>query len=224
VEVQLIIHRETLLVTLDTGTAGLGYVTAVVADDEGNPVQGLAVKFYLEGEFWGSATTDDQGRARLESSQLQPGQTIRAVVEENSYYLSAQDEKQIPPPPPAPPDLTFLLLIVGGLVTLFIAIASIRKYNRSRRRRQRRAEGRRGGQVIPVSPSIPRGVGGVVQADADERLRLLQGARTRSRKPDEQAQGEEGPDSSPSPTRDEDESLNLLLTGGDDSSGGDSEG
>ena len=118
------VNKENLVITIDEDSGVDGHVGASVTDDEGNPVEGVPVIFYVAGnpEALGAVPTDADGHARIEVS-LYGAKVIRAIVEENDYFKGSFGEMTIA----LPPDILTMTIILGSVFSGALIIAVTRK-------------------------------------------------------------------------------------------------
>ena len=121
------VNKEFLLVTIDDTSGTNGYVGAQVTDDEGNPVEGIPVTFYIAGNSQplGTVSTDSEGHSHLETT-LYGVQVIRAVVQTDAYYDGAYGELNIV----LPPDVLTLTMVIGGVFGGAFIVNVVRKKRR----------------------------------------------------------------------------------------------
>ena len=121
------VNKELLIINIDDTSVSDGYVGAQVTDDEGNPVEGIPVTFYIAGnsEPIGIAATDSEGYSRI-SATLYGAQVLRAVVQENDYYTGAFGEMNVA----LPPDILVLSMVIGSAFAGTLVISLIRKKRR----------------------------------------------------------------------------------------------
>ncbi len=116
------VNKESLVVFLDEQSGINGYVGALVTDDEGNPVEGIPVSYYLAGnpEPLGTVATDSEGQSQLETT-LYGAQVLRLIIEENEYYQGAYHEMNLSLPMDTlswtmPLSVIFVVALVLGVV------------------------------------------------------------------------------------------------------------
>ncbi len=123
------VRKETLVISIDDTTINEGYLTAFVFDDEGNPLEGIPVSFFLVGsaEPLGIVITDSEGSSRLEAS-FQGNVVMRASVADTDYYYGISDEMTLAFP------IDFVPLLVGaiGVLSTVLIAAFTRKFRRNR--------------------------------------------------------------------------------------------
>ena len=126
---QVVVNRETTVAFI--GTEMDGTVFSTVLDDEGNPVEGVIVAFYVgnEEDYRVRAFTDSEGRAYL-SSQVEEGEFVRVVVEANDYYLGCTAEDSVSIPMGISP---LVGVTLGGVFLSMLGIAIGRKIYTFRR-------------------------------------------------------------------------------------------
>ena len=121
------VNKEFLIVTIDDASGTDGYVGAQVTDDEGNPVEGVPVTFYIAGNSdpLGTVTTDSEGRSHLETT-LYGAKVLRAVVQENEYFQGSFSEMNLA----LPLDVLTLTTLVGSVFAGAFIVNVARKKRR----------------------------------------------------------------------------------------------
>ena len=148
----VIVNRENLIITIDEESGSNGYVGAQLTDDEGNPIEGATVSFFLVGDSQpiGTTVTDSEGHAKLEVT-LAGSRVLRVLFEESEFYKGSFEEMNIS----APLDVTTLLLVCGGLLSTTFIVSVVRK--------------KRGGS----SESIPKPVPPEVRKELEKESELI---------------------------------------------------
>jgi hypothetical protein len=121
------VNKESLMITLDEQSGINGYVGALVTDDEGNPIEGVPVSFYVAGNSQplGTVTTDPEGVSKLETI-LYGAQVLRAVVQENDYFQGSFGEMNLA----LPQDVLTLTMLVGSVFAGAFIVNIARKKRR----------------------------------------------------------------------------------------------
>ena len=120
------VRKENLVLSIDDTTVVEGYLTAFVFDDEGNPMEGVPVRFFQVGndEPLAIETTDVDGCSRFDA-RFQGDVVMRASVEDSEYYFGVSDEMIVSFP-------TDQSMILVGAVVGFIGISTIAVFRKRR--------------------------------------------------------------------------------------------
>jgi hypothetical protein len=176
--VLLQVRRETIVLSIDQSAVSAGYLTAVVLDDEANPMEGIPVLFFRVGdaEPLGTVVTDSDGVSRLESN-LQGSVMIRVSVDETEFFYGVSEEMVVN----FPMDLSLATVAAASLFVVMAGIALSRKIIR--------------GRSISGPPSVPPEVSEALREERDsipERVR--EHSERRIAELDEMGrEGEDGP-------------------------------